>query len=132
MQKLPVTLYRTAQVRELDRIAIQDMGIPGFELMSRAGAAVFQCIRRQWPDAQSIAVFCGSGNNAGDGYIIAGLALAAGLRVSVYSLADPLNLNGDALTAYRNYSDAKGVTPTFGSLTGEDKAQEQIDANEAD
>jgi NAD(P)H-hydrate epimerase len=113
MQKLPVTLYRTAQVRELDRIAIQDMGIPGFELMSRAGAAVFQCIRRQWPDAQSIAVFCGSGNNAGDGYIIAGLALAAGLRVSVYSLADPLNLNGDALTAYRNYSDAKGVTLPF-------------------
>jgi NAD(P)H-hydrate epimerase len=113
MQKLPVTLYRTAQVRELDRIAIQDMGIPGFELMSRAGAAVFQCIRRQWPDAQSIAVFCGSGNNTGDGYIIAGLALAAGLRVSVYSLADPLNLNGDALTAYRNYSDAKGVTLPF-------------------
>ena len=115
MQKLPVTLYRTAQVRELDRIAIQDLGISGFELMSRAGAAVFQCIRKQWPDAQSIAVFCGSGNNAGDGYIIAGLALAAGLKVSVYSLAEPENLNGDALTAYRNYSEAKGSTRPFQS-----------------
>ena len=113
MQKLPVTLYRTAQVRELDRIAIQELGIPGFDLMSRAGDAVFQCIRKQWPDAQSIAVFCGSGNNAGDGYIIAGLALTAGLKVSVYSLADPVNLNGDALTAYLNYSDAKGVTLPF-------------------
>ena len=113
MQKLPVTLYRTTQVRELDRIAIQDLGIPGFELMSRAGTAVFQCIRNQWPDARSIAVFCGSGNNAGDGYIIAGLALAAGLKVSVYSLSAPENLNGDALTAYRNYSEAKGSTHPF-------------------
>jgi len=40
MQKLPIKLYRTAQVRELDRIAIQERGIPGFELMSRAGTAV--------------------------------------------------------------------------------------------
>ena len=113
MQKLPVALYRTAQVRDLDRMAIQELGIPGFELMSRAGAAVFQCIRKQWPEARSVAVFCGSGNNAGDGYIIAGLALMAGLNVCVYSLADPLNLNGDARTAYRNYSDAKGVTLPF-------------------
>ena len=122
MQKLPVTLYRTAQVRELDRIAIQEQGIPGFELMSRAGDAVFQCIGNQWPDAQSIAVFCGSGNNAGDGYIIAGLALAAGLKVSVYSLSDPVNLNGDALTAYRNYSAAKGSIRPF-------QADEPVDAD---
>ena len=122
MPKLPITLYRTAQVRELDRIAIQKQGIPGFDLMSRAGTAVFQCIRNQWPDAQSIAVFCGSGNNAGDGYIIAGLALAAGLKVSVYSLAKPENLNGDALTAYRNYSVAKGSTLPF-------QAGEPIDAD---
>ena len=110
MHKLPVTLYRTAQVRELDRIAIQDLGMPGFELMNRAGAAVFQCIVQQWPDARSIAVFCGAGNNAGDGYIIANLALAAGLTVNVYSLADPEKLSGDALTAYQNY---KGSTGPF-------------------
>ena len=113
MQTLPVTLYRTAQVRELDRIAIQDLGIPGFELMSRAGAAVFQCLVQQWPDARSVAVFCGAGNNAGDGYIIAGLALAAGLKVCVYSLADPEKLSGDALSAYRNYSEAQGATLSF-------------------
>jgi hydroxyethylthiazole kinase-like uncharacterized protein yjeF len=113
MQKLPTTLYRTAQVRELDRIAIQERGIPGFELMSRAGYEVFQCIRNKWPDAQSVAVFCGAGNNAGDGYIIAGLALKAGLKVSVYSLSDPVNLKGDALTAYQNYVEAKGTVIPF-------------------
>jgi len=113
MQKLPVTLYRTAQVKELDRIAIQEWGIPGFQLMSRAGYEVYQCIMRKWPKTQSIAVFCGAGNNAGDGYIIAGLALEAGLKVSVYSLSDPVNLKGDALTAYHNYVEAKGTIIPF-------------------
>jgi ADP-dependent NAD(P)H-hydrate dehydratase / NAD(P)H-hydrate epimerase len=113
MQKLPLTLYRTDQVRELDRIAIQERGIPGFQLMSRAGYEVFQCIRNKWPETRSLAVFCGAGNNAGDGYIIAGLALQAGLIVSVYSLADPINLKGDALTAYRNFVEAKGEVIPF-------------------
>ncbi|WP_262966041.1 NAD(P)H-hydrate dehydratase [Methylobacter psychrophilus] len=113
MQKLPITLYRTAQVRELDRIAIQDRGISGFELMSRAGYEVFQCFRNKWPNTRSVAVFCGTGNNAGDGYIVAKLALEAGLKVSVYALANPENSKGDALTAYQNYSEAKGVIIPF-------------------
>lgn len=87
MQNLPIKLYRATQVRELDRIAIQERGIPGFELMSRAGAEVFQRITQQWPNVRSVAVFCGSGNNAGDGYIIAGLALASGLNACVYALS---------------------------------------------
>jgi len=113
MKKLPTTLYRAAQVRELDRIAIQERGISGFELMSRAGYEVFQCICTKWPDTRSVAVYCGAGNNAGDGYIVAGLALAAGLNVSVYSLTDPVNLKGDALTAYQNYIAAKGAVISF-------------------
>ena len=68
---------------------------------------------RKWPDTQSVAVFCGAGNNAGDGYIIARLALEAGLKVSVYSLSDPVNLKGDALTAYQNYIEAKGTVIPF-------------------
>ena len=110
MQKLPIKLYRAAQVRELDRITIQERGIPGFELMSRAGAAVFECVRNKWPDAQSVAVFSGSGNNAGDGYIIAGLALKAGLKVYVYAVSEPEMLKGDALTAYQSY---KGTVVPF-------------------
>ncbi|MGZ4955874.1 MAG: NAD(P)H-hydrate dehydratase [Methylobacter sp.] len=106
MQNLPIKLYRAAQVRELDRIAIQERGIPGFELMSRAGHEVFLRLKKQWPDARSVAVFCGSGNNAGDGYIIAGLALDAGLSVCVYTVSEPEKLKGDALTAYRHYNGA--------------------------
>jgi hydroxyethylthiazole kinase-like uncharacterized protein yjeF len=113
MQNLPIKLYRAAQVRELDRIAIQERGIPGFELMSRAGYEVFRCIGERWPSARSIAVFCGSGNNAGDGYIVARLALDADMDVRVYAVSDPQKLSGDALTAYREYTEAQGAVMPF-------------------
>jgi len=113
MHNLPEKLYSATQTRELDRIAIQDRGIPGFELMSRAGHAVFQCLRENWPKAESIAIFCGSGNNAGDGYVIAALAVQAGLTVNVYSLAEPENYKGDALKAYQTYAKTNGAFMRF-------------------
>lgn len=109
MQKLPIKLYTTAQVRELDHLVIKECGIPGIELMSRAGNAVFRHLRIKWPNAKSISVFCGTGNNAGDGYIIAGLALAVGLKVTVYVFSDPENLKDNAFIAYRDYIKAKGT-----------------------
>ena len=108
MKTLPTKLYRAEQVRELDRIAIEDYAIPGFELMSRAGQDAFQIIIRDWPHAQSIAVYCGSGNNAGDGYIVARLAMQAGLQVTVYTMASPQKLTGDALTAFQYYQRQQG------------------------
>jgi len=82
MREFPLELYRAAQVRELDRIAIEDRGIPGYTLMSRAGAAAFDLLRQRWPDARRIVVVCGGGNNGGDGYVVARLARKAGLDVA--------------------------------------------------
>ena len=113
MQKLPTELYRADQVKELDHIVIKEYGIPGIELMSRAGNAVFRHLRIKWPNAKSISIFCGSGNNAGDGYIIAGLAQAVGLKVTVYALSDPENLKNNALIAYQDYIKAKGTITPF-------------------
>lgn len=113
MQKLPTKLYTAAQVRELDRIIIKEYGIPGIELMSRAGNAVFRHLRIKWPNTKTICVFCGSGNNAGDGYIIAGLALGVGLKVTVYALSDPENLKDNARIAYQDYIKAKGTVTLF-------------------
>ncbi len=42
---LPVALYRSEQVRELDRLAIQERGIPGYVLMNRAGAVALTALR---------------------------------------------------------------------------------------
>lgn len=113
MQKLPIELYRAAQVRELDKCAIEQQGIAGFELMCRAGNEIFQRIIIKWPNTTSIAVFCGSGNNAGDGYIVATLAQETGLNICVYTVIDPENLKGDAQAAYRHYVEANGKVLPF-------------------
>jgi hydroxyethylthiazole kinase-like uncharacterized protein yjeF len=101
----PEILYTAAQVRELDRLAIA-IGIPGIELMSRAGLAAFRQVQQRWPDHSPIEVFCGGGNNGGDGYIIAALAKADGLPVRVWALADPELLHGDAALAMQQALDA--------------------------
>ncbi|MDD5124977.1 NAD(P)H-hydrate dehydratase [Methylovulum sp.] len=116
MQKLPHTLYRTDQVNELECIAINEYGFSSFNLMTKAGYEVFQWITKKWPKAQSVAVFCGSGNNAGDGYIVASLAQQAGKRVCVYALATAEKLTGVALVAYQNYVSANGKVVLFDAL----------------
>ena len=83
-------LYTSAQVRELDRRAIEDQGIAGFELMQRAAAAAWRVLRARWPRAQRLAVLCGAGNNGGDGYLLACQARAAGLPSIVLALAEPV------------------------------------------
>lgn len=102
MSPLPQTLYRTTDIRALEQSAIQNHGISGFDLMRRAGQAAFDCLTTHWPSARSLAVICGSGNNAGDGYIVAKLAHLAGLHVQVFS-ADPAKLKGDAKIAFEQY-----------------------------
>ena len=89
----PLALYRAQQSREMDRRAI-DGGIPGFELMCRAGEAAFAQLQRRWPQARRIEVFCGGGNNGGDGYVVAALAKQAGLAVRLWALSN--KLKGDA------------------------------------
>lgn len=112
-QNLPNTLYRAEQVRELDRIAIQDYGIPSLTLMTRAAQAAFDLLQKFCPQAHSIVVFCGSGNNAGDGYILAQLALLANMQVKVISLTPRDKLSGDALLAYQAYLLASGKVIDF-------------------
>ncbi|HWQ94465.1 MAG TPA: NAD(P)H-hydrate dehydratase [Gammaproteobacteria bacterium] len=99
MTALPTTLYRAAQVRELDRIAIEEFGIPGSTLMEHAGEAAFHALRQHWPEVRRIVAVCGLGNNGGDGYVVARLAAEAGLEVTVLQVGDAQHLRGDALQA---------------------------------
>lgn len=88
-----LALYRAEQVQAIDRRAIA-AGTPGFELMSRAGAAAFALLQERWPHCTAIEVFCGGGNNGGDGYVVAALAAEAGLAVRCWALSD--RASGDA------------------------------------
>lgn len=87
MSKSAQHLYNAHQVRELDRLAIETIPVDGYELMRRAGLAAFRYLRWRWPRARSVAVYCGSGNNGGDGYVLARVAKLAGLHVKAIALS---------------------------------------------
>ena len=97
---LPTGLYSAAQVRALDAYAIDQLGVPGYTLMKRAGEAALRYLRSRWPTAYRVVIVCGSGNNGGDGYVLARFAQAAGLTVTALSAMPPAALKGDALLAY--------------------------------
>ncbi|MBT8039213.1 MAG: NAD(P)H-hydrate dehydratase [Xanthomonadales bacterium] len=101
-------LYTAEQVRRLDRCAIEGHGIPGIDLMERAGRAVFDAARHAFPEAQRYLVLCGAGNNGGDGYIVARLAREAGLQADVCALKPPDALAGDAALSAERWNDAGG------------------------
>lgn len=96
---MPRELWSAAQVRELDRRAIEEHGLPGRELMERAGAFALDALRQRWPAAGALTVACGAGNNGGDGYVVARLARRAGFGVRVLAVADPAGLHGAAAAA---------------------------------
>jgi len=98
------SLYTAAQVRELDRIVIEKFGISGYELMQRAGSFAYNVLNETFPNAKKIYVFCGRGNNAGDGYVLAKLAIEDDKyrKVIVINCFDPEKLEGDAKKVYQD------------------------------
>lgn len=86
---MPQQLYRPQQVRDNEQRAAELASVSMWQLMQRAGRAVFECLREQFPPPLRIAVLCGSGNNGGDGYIVATHALMAGYEVRVYAHKTP-------------------------------------------
>jgi NAD(P)H-hydrate epimerase len=113
MSTLPVDIYSVATVREIDRTAIEDAGIPGYTLMTRAGAAAVSEARERFPQARRWQIVCGAGNNAGDGYVVARLAASEGISVSVVALVDPESLRRDAAKAYGDFAADGGVVSAW-------------------
>ncbi|SIO26068.1 bifunctional ADP-dependent NAD(P)H-hydrate dehydratase/NAD(P)H-hydrate epimerase [Salinivibrio sp. ES.052] len=105
---LPQSFYRAEQVREGEQAVAQTLNIPMYQLMLRAGQAVFDSINQYYPNVARLLIVCGAGNNAGDGYVIARLAKSSGLNVTVWSLVDPNKLSGDAATAWQEWTDCGG------------------------
>ncbi|MGA0055278.1 MAG: NAD(P)H-hydrate epimerase, partial [Steroidobacteraceae bacterium] len=85
----PLHLHTVAQIRALERHWIEVVGIPSFELMTRAGVRAARQLRAHWSAARDILVLAGSGNNAGDGYVLAREARALGLSPRVIALPPP-------------------------------------------
>jgi ADP-dependent NAD(P)H-hydrate dehydratase / NAD(P)H-hydrate epimerase len=98
MPALPQGLYPAAVVKAIDAAAVA-AGTPGVVLMKRAARAALALISEHYPNA-ALWVFCGGGNNGGDGYALAGLARAKGICVRVFWAEDPALLQNEAAQAY--------------------------------
>lgn len=105
-------LHSAAQVRTLDRDAIERLGVPGYTLMQRAAQATFDAMRQRWLEARRIVVLCGPGNNGGDGYVLARLAFADGFDVSLARTGD-VPRSGDAVQAHADWVRAGGAVAEF-------------------
>lgn len=93
---LPQAVYEAAQVRELDRIAIEDYGLGSARLMQRAAGVAYAAMRECWPHARRIVALCGRGNNGGDGLFVARQAWLDGLDVRVMLLSEAAGYAGEA------------------------------------
>lgn len=89
-----------AEVREIDRRAIEEYGLPGIVLMENAGRGAAELLHAIAPHAM-VVIVCGKGNNAGDGFVIARHLENLGHRVRLLLACAPGELRGDAAIAWR-------------------------------
>ena len=87
-------------MRAIDRATSERFGVPSLTLMENAGAAVLEHVLAQHHAARRVVVFCGKGNNGGDGLVAARRLHQKGKTVQVILLADPAELKGDAAVMY--------------------------------
>ncbi|HEY0590674.1 MAG TPA: NAD(P)H-hydrate dehydratase [Thermoanaerobaculia bacterium] len=85
------------QMRSIDRRATEEYGIASVVLMENAALAAADVVVERFPDAARAAVFCGTGNNGGDGFALARHLANRGLEVGIFLVGDRARIAGDAL-----------------------------------
>lgn len=116
----------SSALRELDRRAIEDFGLPGLVLMEHAGAGAARTLvswlAREGRAPGRVAVVCGTGNNGGDGAVVARWLAAGGLDVRVFVIDSESALRGDARSAHEILARCGArarFEPTLGELERE-------------
>jgi hydroxyethylthiazole kinase-like uncharacterized protein yjeF len=91
-------LVTAAEMRDMDRLAIESHGIPGLVLMESAGKGAARVLLAQFADhlKAGVGIICGKGNNGGDGFVMARYLADHRIRVTVYLLAKTSMVKGDA------------------------------------
>lgn len=92
-------LATAEDIKKLDKLASEKYGIPLHQLMENAGKSIFDEIKQTFPD-KKFAVFCGKGNNGGDGFVVARLLKADGREVKVYLTHEESELGATAKIAF--------------------------------
>ena len=89
MHKHNSALFDSAASKALDALCIETQGVSGYELMMQAAHQVYLLLVARYWRAKRVVVFCGPGNNGGDGYVLARLLHQAGFDTQIYSLKEP-------------------------------------------
>jgi|TARA_B100001250_G_scaffold392909_1_gene395146 NAD(P)H-hydrate epimerase len=113
MENLPENIYSSFVVREIDSHAISSMRTSSYSLMCRAGEAAQIIINTHYSEAKKIVIFCGDGNNGGDGFILASLLLKNNKNVIVISVGSKESLSEEANQALNLYITNGGVVKKF-------------------
>jgi ADP-dependent NAD(P)H-hydrate dehydratase / NAD(P)H-hydrate epimerase len=103
-------LYDAAGMREVDRWAIEEQGVPSLELMEQAGGAVAGAAGQLAGDGP-VRVICGKGNNGGDGLVAARQLAETGFEVEALLLWPGEELGGDAEANLKRFPGARAVEP---------------------
>jgi len=101
---MTIRILTRDQVRELDRRATADYGVPSIVLMENAGRGLadqLQSFGQGLTGGRTVVICCGRGNNAGDGFVLARHLDLRGVPARVLIWGDPAKLSGDAATNYR-------------------------------
>ncbi len=106
---IPHSIWHADDLRRAEKEAADSLGITLYELMQRAGEAAFNVAHNAYPQSRHWLVLCGHGNNGGDGYVVARLASAAGIRVTLLALESAKPLPEEASTARDAWLNAGGV-----------------------
>jgi hydroxyethylthiazole kinase-like uncharacterized protein yjeF len=89
-----------AEMREVDRLTIERLGVPSRQLMETAGTRVAEVLLQTAENAgwhpRKVVVLCGKGNNGGDGFVVARHLKSADTSIRVYLFASANELRGDA------------------------------------
>ena len=101
--QLQDNLYSANTVRKIDQLAISELNNNAIKLMNRAGMAAFDELVQAFGQPSLITVFCGTGNNAGDGYILAARAAQKCIPVQVVELSKTEKFSDETLRA-RQYA----------------------------
>src|SRR5262250_298564 len=120
------------QLREVDRLSTEKHGIPSLILMENAGMRVVEVLEDRFEDLDelTVAIFCGKGNNGGDGMVVARQLIQKGCVPFVFLFASEEQVKGDPKTNL-NMLKALGVPPTI-VTTEHDWNEEKLEVLDAD
>ena len=108
-ESIPHSIWHADDLRHAEKEAADSLGITLYELMQRAGEAAFNVACTAYPESSHWLILCGHGNNGGDGYVVARLAVAAGIHVTLLALESDKPLPEEASAAREAWLNAGGV-----------------------